>query len=88
MSEGCGQGPDLASHPVSFGATVVRGGAGVGRVESLETLGVAEFKQKLFNLAVYLHDTRAGGREHRVSFPESPPRSCLHKTRWPVRCRR
>lgn len=82
MSEGCGWGPDVASHPVSLGATVLRGGAGVGRVESLETLGVAEFKEKLFNVALDFHDTRAGGREHQVRFPESPPRSCLHRTRW------
>lgn len=39
MSEGCGQGPDIAPHPVSLRATVVRGGAGVGRVESLKPWG-------------------------------------------------
>lgn len=42
----------------------------MGNMESLETLGVAEFKQKLFNLTISLHDTDTGvsGREHRVSF--------------------
>lgn len=74
-----GKGPDIASPPGSLRAMVVRGGAGVGRMESLETLGVAEFKQKLLNLTIYLHDTRASGREHQVSFPSLHPETVYTK---------
>lgn len=79
MSEGCGQGPDIASSPGSLRTTGVRGSAGVGRMETLETLGVAEFKQKLFNLTIYLQDTRASGREHQVSFPGLHPETVYTK---------